>query len=98
MKFFPKNAKTKKFSKTPYKKTVRSDPEIVAANLHDGFDFRQEFDLMATSMYKRLSPENKKKLWLVASSIIIKNIGSSMNLKSQLKLAIEQAHKILFKK
>jgi hypothetical protein len=49
-------------------------------------------------MYKRLSPENKKKLWLVASSIIIKNIGSSMNLKSQLKLAIEQAHKILFKK
>lgn len=97
MKFFPKNAKTKKFSKTSSKNTVRSEIETAPTNFSEGFDFRQEFDVMATSMYKRLSPENKKKLWLVASSIILKNIGSSQNLKSQLKLAIEQAHKILFK-
>ena len=97
MKFFPKNAKTKKYVKKARKTAVKNEPVLEPTNLTEGFDFRTEFEILAPKMYKRLSPENSKKLWLVTSSIILKNIGSSQDLKNQLKTAIEQAHKILFK-
>lgn len=97
MKFFPKTAKTKKFSKKPRSAWVKPVVDAPSENQNAVFDFRKEFDLLASTMYKRLTPENTKKLWLVTSSIIFKNIGSSQDLRHQLKVAIEQAHKILFK-
>ena len=97
MKYFPKKAKTKKFAKRIKKISTKKEEPLLPTDLNEGFDFRKEFDLLLPTMYKKLSSENAKKLWLISSSLIIKNIGSQENLRQQLKTAIEQAHKILFK-
>ena len=96
MKYFPKNAKTKKFSKKKSAK-IKTTPSLPPANLAEGFDFRQEFELMIKELYKGLSPEVTKKIWLLASSIIMKNTGSPQDLRLQLHTAIQQAHQSLKK-
>ena len=98
MKYFPKNAKASNGQKKSSQKKVKpAILQLEPANLTEGFDCRYEFEELVKKLYNKLSPEFHKKLWLITSSIIYQNRDQSTDLRQQLKLAIEQAHKSLTK-
>jgi hypothetical protein len=65
---------------------------ITAPNMHAGFIFRDEFEVLVKKLYKRLSEDKKKKLWLLTSEIILKNTQAEIDLHVKLYESIQQAY------
>lgn len=68
--------------------------DLSSGDLVQGITYRQEFEILAKKMYRRLSPENTKKLWLLTSEILMNSESSNQNAR----IAIYEAIKIGYEK